>query len=103
MGRVRVPGVGIRRSEVTRFREIRAGVVKPSLQLWIGLLVLAYPTVVGIALPVFEMATGPKDITTYTKILVWLFISGLILLLAYMAYFALRLSRRSADSAHDSR
>ncbi|MPY99447.1 MAG: hypothetical protein GEU97_15865 [Actinophytocola sp.] len=80
--------------EVTRLRQIRNAVVKPTHQLWIGLTVLAYPAIVGIIMPVISMAAGVEAITTYVHILVGLFISGFLVLLAYLAYFAGRLFHR---------
>lgn len=87
--------------EVTRLRQVRNAVVKPTAQLWVGLLVLTYPTIVGIVLPVLAMATAPSDITAYTNLLVGLFMTGLAALLGYMGYFAVRLTRRRKRLPHE--
>lgn len=88
--------------EVARLRQIRDAVVKPSKQLWVGLLVLAYPTIVGIVLPVLAMAGGPTDFTGGIGALVVLFITGLVGLLAYLTYFAARVSRRGRGGDLDT-
>jgi hypothetical protein len=80
--------------EAIRLREQRDKIVRPDRQLWVGLTVLLYPTVVGIVLPVLTMSGGPTAFTSWIRTLGVLFLTGLVVLLAYMAYLATRLSRR---------
>jgi hypothetical protein len=80
--------------EAARLRERRDAIVRPDRQLWIGLGALLYPTIVGIVLPVMTMVGGPTAFTGWIRALGVLFVTALVWLLAYMAYLAVRLSRR---------
>ncbi|SED64007.1 hypothetical protein SAMN04489727_8695 [Amycolatopsis tolypomycina] len=89
--------------EAYRLRERRDAIVRPDRQLWIGLGVLLYPTIVGIVLPVMTMAGGPTAFTGWIRALGVLFVTALVWLLGYMAYLAVRLSRRGRSSVGRSR
>lgn len=81
-------------AEAARLRERRDAVIRPDRQLWIGIGVLLYPTIVGIVLPVLVMREGPTAFTSGIRTLGWLFVTALAWLLLYMVYLAARLSRR---------
>jgi hypothetical protein len=84
--------------EVRRFRQARDAIIRPQ-GLGLGLVILGYFAVVGIVVPTFLMSLGPADLTPRLGALVFAgFLSGLLALLGYMAYLALRLSRRAADA-----
>ncbi|WP_406639105.1 hypothetical protein [Amycolatopsis sp. WGS_07] len=79
-------------ADVRRLRERRDSIVRPDKQLWIGLGVLLYPTVVGIVLPVLVLSGGPTAFTGWIRTLGVLFVTALAVLLGYLAYLATRLS-----------
>ncbi|HEX3783685.1 MAG TPA: hypothetical protein VHX38_28815 [Pseudonocardiaceae bacterium] len=85
-------------AEVERHRQHRAVIIKPNRQLWIGLFVLTYPTVVGVVLPLLAMSDAPKDFTPYIHNLVWLFFTGLAALIGYLYYLVIRLTRAKAST-----
>jgi hypothetical protein len=83
-------------SEVHRLRQARDAVVRPQGLGW-GLIILGYFAVVGVVVPILLMSRGPQDLTPLMGWLVFAgFCSGLLALLGYMAFLALRLSRRAA-------
>jgi hypothetical protein len=79
--------------EAGRLRERRDAIVRPDAQLWIGIGVLLYPTIVGIVFPVLTMVGGPTAFTGWIRTLGVLFVTALVWLLGYMVYLATRLSR----------
>ncbi|WET81640.1 hypothetical protein P3102_10720 [Amycolatopsis sp. QT-25] len=93
-----LPVAQIERSAGSSRHETQSGTILttkgPDKQLWIGICVLLYPTIVGIVLPILAMRDGPTTFTGYIRTLAFLFISGLVVLIGYMAYLASRLSRR---------
>jgi hypothetical protein len=47
-------------ADVTRLREQCDKIVRPDKQLWIGIAVLLYPTIVGVILPILAMREGQR-------------------------------------------
>ncbi|WP_343444450.1 hypothetical protein [Micromonospora schwarzwaldensis] len=80
-------------AEVRRAQDAHDQVVRPDKQLWIGLLVLLYPAIVGIVLPVIALSRGPQQFTPYIRFQMHTYFSGLAVLFGYMVYLAARLSR----------
>jgi len=77
--------------EVARLRQAREAIVRPK-GLALGLVILIFFTVVGVAVPLFIMSTAPKDLTsTMADTVFSLFTAGLVALLCYMTVLALRL------------
>lgn len=79
-------------AEVARRQKARDIIVRPK-GLGIGLGVLAAFTVIGVIYPIWVMSRAPKDLThSVVYPAFFLFVGGLVGLLGYMAWLALRLS-----------
>jgi hypothetical protein len=88
--------------EVTRLRQARESIVRPK-GLALGLVILIFFTVVGVAVPLFIMRTAPKDLTgTMADTVFSLFMAGLVALLGYMTVLALRLQASGSRSGRRS-
>jgi hypothetical protein len=84
-----VEDIGTERAHLERRR---AAIVRPKGLGW-GLVVLGFFTVVGILIPLWLMSRGPTRLTAHLgEVVFWLFFTGLVILLSYMAGLALRLS-----------
>lgn len=79
--------------EVDRLRQARAAIVRPDGRLWIAILILTYFAIVGIALPLWVMTTGPKAFTCLVQVVLWLFLVGLAALVVFMLLYLLQLFR----------
>jgi hypothetical protein len=64
------------------------------VQLWQALAVLGMMSVLGVLLPLFVMSLGPSEFSPLIKSLIWPFLFGYLLLVAYFTRFAVRLSRQ---------
>jgi hypothetical protein len=84
--------------ELSRVRRDRTRLVRPDCLLWAGVLVLIYFTAVGVALPGWVMSRGPRDLTPHIRWLYWFFASALGVLVAYIAGYLFRLTRRSGPA-----
>lgn len=83
--------------ELKGLRQRRDAIVKPGRQLWPGLLVLGWLSLVGVIVPLWEMSRGPDRFTLFVKLQFVFFVAGYVPLLAYFVWFTIRLSRaRSA-------
>ncbi len=79
-------------SEVQRLRRAREAIVRPK-GLGLGLVILGYFTLTGVVVPIWLMSRAPQRLTpTLGLVTFLLFFSGLIALLGYMVFLALRLS-----------
>jgi hypothetical protein len=78
--------------ELRRLEADHAEVVRPDSRLWWGVGIVAVFAVVGVALPVWIMAQGPKDLAT-VRWLYWPFAAALAALLAYIVVYLAQLTR----------
>jgi hypothetical protein len=78
--------------EVARLQRARDAIVRPKGLGW-GLVVLGFFTIVGVIVPIWIMSRAPKRLTNHLgEVVFYLFLAGLLALLAYMSLLALRLS-----------
>lgn len=78
--------------ELRRLREAHAEIVRPDVRLWWGVGIVVVFAAVGVALPLWIMAQGPKDLAS-VRWLFWVFATALASLLAYIVVYLAQLTR----------
>lgn len=79
-------------AELRRLQEAHAEVVRPDARLWWGVGIVVVFAAVGVALPLWIMAQGPKDLAS-VRWLFWVFAGALAALLAYIVAYLAQLTR----------
>jgi hypothetical protein len=79
--------------ELKGLRQRRDAIIKPGKQLWPGLLVLAWLSLVGVIIPLHEMSRGPQQFSPFVRWHFWFFVVGYVPLVGYFVWFTVRLSR----------
>ena len=69
-----------------------AEIVRPDARLWWGVGIVVLFAAVGVALPLWIMAQGPKDLGS-VRWLFWVFAGALAALLAYIVAYLAQLTR----------
>jgi hypothetical protein len=77
--------------EFRRLNEANEAIVRPDARLWWGVGILIALAIVGVALPIWIMSQGPKDLAS-VQWLVYLFGGALVILLAYIVVYLAQLS-----------
>jgi hypothetical protein len=80
-------------AELRRLRMAHAEIVRPDARLWWGVGIVAVFAAAGVALPLWVMAQGPKDLASI-RWLFWPFTAALAALLAYIIAYLAQLTRR---------
>ena len=79
-------------AESRRLQEAHAEIVRPDARLWWGVGIVVLFAAVGVALPLWIMAQGPKDLGS-VRWLFWVFAGALAALLAYIVAYLAQLTR----------
>jgi hypothetical protein len=80
-------------AELRRLRAAHAEIVRPDARLWWGVGIVVVMAAVGVALPLWVMAQGPRDLAS-VRWLFWVFAAALATLLAYIVAYLIQLTRR---------
>jgi hypothetical protein len=80
-------------AELRRLQAAHAEIVRPDARLWWGVGIVAVFAAAGVALPLWVMAQGPKDLAS-VRWLFWPFAAALAALLAYIIAYLAQLTRR---------
>ena len=83
-------------SERSRLQLEHAEVIRPDARLWWGIGILITFTILGVALPLGVMVTGPRDLAQVRWVL-YPFITSLVGLLGYIVLYLIQLTRTKAD------
>ena len=78
--------------ELRRLRQAHADIVRPDGRLWWGVGILIAFAVVGVAVPLWVMGEGPKNLAS-VRWLFWLFAAALGALLGYIVVYLFQLTR----------
>jgi len=78
--------------ELRRLQEAHAEIVRPDARLWWGVGIVVLLAAAGVALPLWIMAQGPKDLAS-VRWLFWVFAGALTALLAYIVAYLVQLTR----------
>jgi hypothetical protein len=71
--------------------------VRPDARLWWGVGIVVVFAAAGVAMPLWMMAQGPKDLSS-VRWLFWVFAAALAALLAYIVVYLVQLTRhRQSD------
>lgn len=84
-------------AELSRLRQAHLEIVRPDARLWWGVIILTAYAVVGVALPMWEMSSGPDDLGQVSWIF-YLFAAGLAALIIYIIVYLVQLTRTTQDS-----
>ena len=90
--------------ELRRLRKQHAEVIKPDARLWWAVAILTAYAISGVAVPLWVMSSGPTSLSD-VRWTFWPFAGGLAVLIAYIAWYLIGLSRRGqqwADTDEDS-
>jgi hypothetical protein len=79
--------------ELERLQQAHAEIVRPDARLWWGIAILIVLTVLGVVVPLWVMATGPRDMASVRWVL-YSFLGGLVLLIGYIVVYLAQLTRR---------
>jgi len=79
-------------AESRRLQEAHAEIVRPDARLWWGVGIVVLFAAAGVALPLWIMAQGPKDLAS-VRWLFWVFACALAALLAYIVVYLADLTR----------
>jgi hypothetical protein len=79
-------------SECRRSLREHAFIMSPDVRLWWGVGIVVAFAVVGVAVPLWVLGEGPKDLAT-VRWLFWLFAAGLAALLGYIVVYLALLTR----------
>jgi hypothetical protein len=82
--------------ELRRLQEAHAEIVRPDARLWWGVGIVVLLAAVGVALPLWIMAQGPKDLAS-VRWLFWVFAGALAALLAYIVAYLVQLTRAKSS------
>lgn len=88
--------------ELRRVEEAHVEIVRPDSRLWWGVGIVVVLALVGVALPLWIMAQGPKDLAS-VRWLFWVFAAALAALLAYIVVYLAQLTRAKPSLAGMSR
>lgn len=80
-------------AELRRLQVEHSEVVRPDARLWWGVGIVVIMAAVGVALPLWVMAQGPRDLAS-VRWLFWVFVAALASLLAYIVAYLVQLTRR---------
>ena len=83
-------------SELSRLQLEHAEVIRPDARLWWGIGILITFTILGVALPLGVMVTGPRDLAQVRWVL-YPFITSLVGLIGYIVLYLIQLTRTKAD------
>jgi hypothetical protein len=78
--------------ELRRLQDAHAEIVRPDARLWWGVGIVVVFAVAGVALPLWIMAQGPRDLAS-VRWLFWVFAVALASLLAYIVVYLIQLTR----------
>lgn len=78
--------------ELWRLQAAHSEIVRPDVRLWWGVGIVVVFAAVGVALPLWIMAQGPKDLAS-VRWLFWVFAGALTALLAYIIAYLAQLTR----------
>jgi hypothetical protein len=85
-------------AELGRLRQAHLEIVRPDGWLWMGVAVLAAFAIVGVAWPMWVMSRGPDDLDRVSWLL-YPFLAGLAVLIAYIVLYLVHLTRAGRDRA----
>ena len=83
-------------AELHRIEREHTEIVRPDGRLWSGAGILIVFTILGVALPLGIMATGPHDLAQVRWVL-WPFIGSLVVLIGYILGYLVQLTRKKPD------
>ena len=78
--------------ELRRLRLAHAEIVRPDARLWWGIGIVVAFAVVGVAVPLWVLGQGPRDLAS-VRWLFWLFAAALAALLGYIVVYLVLLTR----------
>ena len=79
--------------ELRRLQQAHAEIVRPNSRLWAAVVILVAFTIAGVGIPMWLMAYGPADLTQ-DRWAFYPFAIGLVVLLAYIVWYLIDLTRR---------
>jgi hypothetical protein len=79
--------------ELRRLRQQHADVIKPDARMWWAVAILTAYAIAGVALPLWVMSNGPVSLSA-VRWTFWPFAGGLAVLIGYIAWYLLGLTRR---------